>query len=63
MIVEEPLRVEYKPIHGQSIERAVKQVTRACKTVYGYEARDGFIRAGIASCQLMPKKQEQERCD
>ena len=32
-------------IHTQSIDRCVKQVTRAAATVFGYQKRDGFIRA------------------
>ena len=27
---ERPMVVPYRPVHGQSIERAVKEVTRAC---------------------------------
>jgi hypothetical protein len=50
-----PMVVPYRPGHGQSMERAVKQVTRACEAVFGAEARDGFIRAGVASRQVMPK--------
>ena len=50
-----PMVVPYRPGHGQSMETAVKQVTRACEAVFGAEARDGFIRAGVASRQVMPK--------
>ena len=48
-----PMTVPYRP--GQSMERVVKEVTRACETVYGEQARDGFIRAGVANRQIMPK--------
>jgi hypothetical protein len=53
-LTEEQLRQFYKEpmtgipdfsIHTQSIERCVKQVTRAAASVYGYQKRDGFIRA------------------
>ena len=44
-------------VHGQSMERSVKEVTRACESVFGEEARDGFIRAGIANRQVMPKNE------
>ena len=54
---ERPMVVPYRPVHGQSIERAVKEVTRACEAVIGVEARDGFIRAGIANRQVMPKNE------
>ena len=47
--INTPMVVPDKPVHGQSMERAVKQVTRACESVFGYEARDGFIRAGVTS--------------
>jgi hypothetical protein len=50
-----PMVVPYRPVHGQSMERVVKEVTRACATVYGDEARDGFIRAGVANRQIIPK--------
>lgn len=59
-IIEDQFKVEYKPLHRQSIERAVKQVTRACEAVHGAEARDGFIRAGVASMQLMPKNRSKK---
>lgn len=42
------------PCHTQSVERHVKLVTEAAKTVCGQKSRDGFIRARIASRQLMP---------
>ena len=51
------MSVPYRPVHGQCMERAVKQVTRACESVFGAEARDGFIRAGVANRQLMPKNE------
>ena len=49
------MEVPYMPIHGQSMERLVKQVTVACESVFGYEARDGFIRARAANRLMMPK--------
>ena len=39
------------------MERAVKEVTKACESVYGEQARDGFIRAGIANRQVMPRNE------
>ena len=32
---------------GQSMERCVKEVTAAAEAVYGYDRRDGFIRARL----------------
>ena len=55
VFLEKPMVVPYRPVHGQSMERAVKEVTRACAAVFGEEARDGFIRAGVASRLVMPK--------
>ena len=56
--------VPYLPVHGQSMERLVKQVTAACDSVFGYDARDGFLRAREANRIMMPKnntKQNLER--
>ena len=53
-LTEEELRQFYRvpmddipdfSLHTQSIERCVKQVTRAAATVFGYQKRDGFVRA------------------
>ena len=52
--LDKPMEVPYRPVHGQSMERTVKEVTRACEAVYGEVARDGFIRAGVANRQVMP---------
>jgi hypothetical protein len=43
------------PCHTQAVERHVKLVSEAAKAVCGQKSRDGFIRARIASRQLMPK--------
>jgi hypothetical protein len=42
-----PMPVPYIPVHGQSMERCVKEVTAAAEAVFGYERRDGFIRARL----------------
>jgi hypothetical protein len=55
--MDKPMVVPHRPVHGQSMERAVKEVTRACESVFGEEARDGFIRAGVANRQVMPKNE------
>ena len=54
-LVDEPMNIPYRPVHGQSMERCVKQVTRACASVFGSAARDGFVRAGVAHRQMVPK--------
>ena len=54
-LTEDPLVVPDRPVHGQGRERMVKQVTRACESVFGEEARDGFIRIGVANRLVMPK--------
>ena len=42
-----PMVVPDIPVHGQSMERCVKEVTAAAEAVYGYDRRDGFIRARL----------------
>ena len=32
------------PVHGQSIERILKEAIRVSKTVFGFEPRDGYKR-------------------
>ena len=49
-----PMVVPYFCLHTQSIERCVKETTRAAKTVYGYEKRDQFIRASAAHRKDLP---------
>ena len=51
----EPMLVPYYCLHTQGIERAVKEVTAASEAVYGFERRDGFIRARAENRELMPK--------
>ena len=53
--LDRPMEVSYMPVHGQSMERLVKQVTVACSSVFGYDARDRFLRAREANRFLMPK--------
>ena len=53
--IETPMEVPSFPVHGQSIERCVKEVTAAAMHVYGSDRRDGYIRARAAHRQLMPK--------
>ena len=50
-----PLTLSRYPSHTQSVERLVKQTTRAAETVAGYSARDGFLRASAKSREMMPK--------
>jgi len=42
------------PCHTQAVERCVKAVTEASKSVIGQEARDGLIRARNAARTVMP---------
>ena len=42
------------PVHGQSIERIVKEVTIASAAVCGFEKRDGYIRSRAANRELVP---------
>ena len=47
--------VPYYSLHTQAIERAVKEVTQASEAVYGFDRRDGLIRAKAENRKLMPK--------
>ena len=40
-----PMEVAHYPVHGQGVERCVREVTVASESVFGEERRDGFIRA------------------
>ncbi len=50
--IELPLTLSY-PNHTRCVERCVKLVTEASSAVYGYESRDGFMRARVKSRSLM----------
>ena len=43
------------PCHTQAVERVIKLVTESSLSVCGPEARDGFVKAKIASQKMMPK--------
>lgn len=45
------------PCHSQGVERCVRTVSEASKSVYGMDARDGYIRAVIKSRDFMPSFQ------
>ena len=49
-----PISVPDYPIHSQSTERAVQEVSKAALTVFGQEKRDGFVRARIAHREVLP---------
>ena len=50
-----PLTLPRYPAHTQSVERLVKQTSRAADSVAGYSARDGFLRASAKSREMMPR--------
>ena len=50
-----PLTLPGYPAHTQSVERLVKQTSRAADSVAGYSARDGFLRASAKSREMMPR--------
>ena len=35
-------------VHGQNVERCLKEVTAASQTVFGQETRDGYIGARLS---------------
>ena len=53
-VLDTPLEIPYYPLHSQSTERAVKQVTEAAAAVCGPEKRDGYVRARVAHRDIMP---------
>ena len=53
--VDTPFTAPYFPLHTQSTERVVCQVTAAAGAVVGFEARDGYIRAKQAHRVALPK--------
>lgn len=56
----DPMKVPDFPVHGQSIERCVQEVTKASATVYGEERRDGFIRATLAHRNVLPVNESKQ---
>jgi hypothetical protein len=48
------------PCHSQGVERCVRTVSEASKSVYGMDARDGYIRAVIKSRNFMPSFQTKQ---
>ena len=54
-IKNKPLVVPHYPLHTQSVERVVKEVTQASSAVCGLEKRDGFIKARVAHREVTPK--------
>ena len=48
------------PVHGQSIERSVQAVTRACTAVYEEERRDDFIKATLSHRSMLPKQDSKQ---
>ncbi|XP_047127448.1 uncharacterized protein LOC124808427 [Hydra vulgaris] len=54
-ILDCPMVVPYFPVHTQAVERAVKEVTAASETVFGFERRDGFIRARAENRSIIPR--------
>ena len=50
---EKKIEEKHYPNHTQSVKRAVKLVTEAPYRVCGFQRRDGFIRSGIASRNMI----------
>ena len=53
-VIDYPMEVPYYPLHTQSFERVVKQVTEAVAAVYGFHRHNGFIRARIEHRDVVP---------
>jgi len=54
-VTDAPLAVATYPNHTQSVEHCLKVISDASKAVYGYDARDGFIRAINSSRAVKPR--------
>ena len=53
-IKEIPMKTPNFSVHTQSCERAVHEVAQASRAVCGEEKRDGWVRARIDQCELLP---------
>ena len=49
-----PILISQITVNGQSIERIVKEVTRAAKAVFGFERREGYVRATMGHRDILP---------
>ena len=49
-----PMKVQHFPIHSQSTERAVQNVSKSCMLVYGQEKRVGFVKGMLAHREHFP---------
>ena len=49
-----PLVLPAYSLHTQSCERAVKMVTDAAESVYGWSKRDDFVRTQMRNREIMP---------
>ena len=56
---QKKMAVKIYPNHSQSVERAIKLVSNAAYKVCGFDRIDGFIRAGIASRNMIPSANTQ----
>ena len=48
-LVTTPLKVAANPCHTQAVERSIRLITEAASSVFGHDARDGFIRQRMLS--------------
>ena len=53
-LLETPFPAPYYPLHTQSTERVVQQVTQAAAAIVRFEARDGYLRAKQAHRKVLP---------
>ena len=54
LLTGEKINLPDFPSHSQGVERAVKLVTEASQSVYGFEARHEHILAKVSCQQLRP---------
>ena len=53
-IVDNPFSVPSYPVHSQGVEIYIKLVTDASASVFGEEARDGYVKTVSNSRSLLP---------
>ena len=61
--IHEKMKVPKFTVHGQSIERCVQAVSRACGAVFGDDRRDGFIHAILAHRKMAPSLESKKDLD
>ena len=54
-IIMNRLELPAFPVHTQSVERAIRDLTEVCGKICGHAERDNYLRACVASRNIFPK--------